>query len=258
MFIILINILLVPLYLKYLTVEEYGLITFFANLTSAFVILDMGLGLTVNKEVAASEAKENSQKKTGDIIRSFELVYWLMALIIGIFLFLFSKWISINWLNVKYISIDQLTLIISLMGLALVFRWPISFYENILSGFQKMVSLNFIKIIISAINLSFCYVLFNFYNLKIKGYFIFIALIFFTHICLLLFTVWSKKKLSFIKSKFFLRILLKSKSYIFGIGLYSIIGTLYVIIDKIIISKYFLTEELAYYSLVSMACLSLF
>ena len=58
---VLVNALLVPIYLEYLSIEEYGVITFFSTLTSAFVILDMGLGLTVNK-VASSLAKKDSKE----------------------------------------------------------------------------------------------------------------------------------------------------------------------------------------------------
>tara|TARA_B100000767_G_scaffold274571_1_gene308007 strand:+ start:228 stop:1154 length:927 start_codon:yes stop_codon:yes gene_type:complete len=71
-------------------------------------------------------------------------------------------------------------------------------------------------------------------------------------------SVWRVKELKFFKAKFDLRILKQSKKYILGIGVYSIIGTIYVVIDKIIISKFFLASELAYYSLISMASLSLF
>ena len=257
-FMVVINILLVPLYLKHLSVEEYGIITFFASLMSVFVILDVGLGLTINKEVATSQAKVKNLNTTSDIIRSFELVYWFMALLIGLILFIFSEWIATSWLNVEYIKKDDLTLIVSLMGLALIFRWPISFYENVLSGFQKMVSINTIKIIIGIFNFSFLFFLFTYFNLEIKGYFLFLALVYFLQTGLLTSTVWKVKDLTFLKAKFYLSILKRNKNYILGIGIYSIIGTLYVAIDRFVISNFFLTSELAYYSLASIASLSLF
>ncbi len=257
-FMLIINILLVPLYLKYLSVEEYGIITFFASLMSVFVILDIGLGLTINKEVATSQAEEKKLNSTSDIIRSFEIVYWSMALLIGLILFAFSEWIAVSWLNVEYIKKDDLTLIVSLMGLALIFRWPISFYENVLSGFQKMVKINTIKIIIGIFNFGFLFFLFSFFNLEIKGYFLFLGLVYFIQTGLLTSTVWKVKNLTFSKAKFYLSILKRNKSYILGIGIYSVSGTLYVAIDRFVISNFFLTSELAYYSLASMASLSLF
>ena len=257
-FMVIINILLVPLYLKYLSTEEYGLITFFASLMSVFVILDMGLGLCVNKEVAIAEAIDKKNNLTENIIRSFELVYWAMALLIGVGLFMFSEWIAVSWLNVEEITNNELTIIVSLMGLTLLFRWPISFYENVLKKKKKMVSINVIKITVGIFNFGFLFFLFNFFNLEIKGYFIFLALVYLIQTSLLIFRVWKVKDLSFYNAKIESSILKRNKNYILGIGLYSILGTLYVVIDKFVISKFFLTSELAYYSIASLASLSLF
>ena len=111
---VIVNFSLVPIYLKYLSVEEYGIITFFGTITSVFVILDMGLGLTVNKEIATSIAKKESKKETGDVIRTFEIIYWLVAIFIGCILLFASNFIAENWLNVEEISYGTLSSIISL------------------------------------------------------------------------------------------------------------------------------------------------
>ena len=42
----------VPLYLKFLGIEAYGLIGFYAMLQAAFQILDLGLSQTINREMA--------------------------------------------------------------------------------------------------------------------------------------------------------------------------------------------------------------
>lgn len=254
---VLINFLLVPLYLRYLSVEEYGLIAFFGTLSSAFVILDMGLGLTVNKEVATSLAKGESKRQTSDIIRSFELVYWGVAFVIGLFVLISANWIASYWLNVETISDETLTLIVSLMGLALLFRWPISFYNNVLSGFQKMVKLNVIKIIVLVLNILCLYLLFEYYKLKISGFFKFLTLLYIVNITLLIFNVWNIKNIKPLAAKFNLNILKKSKRYILGIGVFSILGTVFILLDKIVISKFFLATDLGHYSLMSMMTLAL-
>ena len=254
---LIINFLLVPVYLKFLTAEEYGLIVFFTTLVSSFVVLDMGLGLTINREVASSVALNNSSKQTADIIRSFESIYWALAVVIGVFLNVFAEWISINWLNVENINQDQLKFVIRLIGFALMVRWPISFYDNVMSGFQKMFPLNLIKIVVGILNISVLYSLFYYFDIGIAGYFIFLVSLYFFHVSALICNIWRTNSLDFWKAKFRFDILKKSKTYILGIGFYSIIGTLYVIIDKLLISKAFLTTELAYYSLISMATLSI-
>lgn len=254
---VLVNFLLVPIYLEYLSIEEYGVVTFFSTVTSAFVILDMGLGLTVNKEIASSLAKNETGKETGNIIRTFEAVYWSIAFFIGLILFFTAEIISRNWLNVQEISSETLTVIVSLMGLALIFKWPISFYNNALSGFQKMVNLNIIKSIIYVLNIVGIFILFRFFNLNLKGVFIFLTFIYLFNTSLLIYNLWSFGGLSILKSKFKIKILKKSKKYILSIGFFSIIGTLFVLLDKIVISKFFLISDLGHYSIVSMMTLAL-
>ena len=48
----LISILLIPLYLGMMGAEAYGLIAFFSMLQSWFIVLDLGLSLTIARESA--------------------------------------------------------------------------------------------------------------------------------------------------------------------------------------------------------------
>ena len=45
-------VIVIPVYVKYLGVESYGLIGFFASLQIIFSVLDMGLSATLNREFA--------------------------------------------------------------------------------------------------------------------------------------------------------------------------------------------------------------
>ena len=52
----LLGLAVVPLYLKYLGLEAYGLIGFFATIQALFLILDMGMSPTMNREIARCSA----------------------------------------------------------------------------------------------------------------------------------------------------------------------------------------------------------
>ena len=51
-----------------------------------------------------------------------------MALLIGVILFVFAEWIAVSWLNVEHITNNELTFIVSLMGLKILIR--IDFQQN--------------------------------------------------------------------------------------------------------------------------------
>ena len=63
--------------------------------------------------------------------------------------------------------------------------------------------------------------------------------------------------MNILKSKFKIKLLKKSIKYILGIGFFSIIGTIFVLLDKIVVSKFFLISDLGHYSIVSMMTLAL-
>ena len=48
----LMSLAFVPLYIKFMGIESYGLIGIFATLQAMFVLLDMGLSATLNREMA--------------------------------------------------------------------------------------------------------------------------------------------------------------------------------------------------------------
>jgi len=66
----LLGLLLIPLYLKYLGIEAYGLVGFFTSLTGMLGILDLGIGATMNRELARYSAKEGTVDKQRDLVRT--------------------------------------------------------------------------------------------------------------------------------------------------------------------------------------------
>jgi O-antigen/teichoic acid export membrane protein len=52
----------IPLYIKYLGVEAYGLVGLFSVLQISFTLLDMGMSLTLSREMARFRAKVNDNE----------------------------------------------------------------------------------------------------------------------------------------------------------------------------------------------------
>ena len=54
---------LVPLYIRVLGIEAYGLIGFFTTLQAVFALLDLGLSTTLNRETARLSARADSAQE---------------------------------------------------------------------------------------------------------------------------------------------------------------------------------------------------
>lgn len=132
-----IGIAVVPLYLKYLGIEAYGLIGFFVTTQALLQLLDMGLAPTVNREVARCSAAGNL-KEAGKLLHTLAIVYWAMAGVIAALLLVLAPVIAGRWLQSKSLSPQTIEHAVMLMGMVAACRWPIGLYQGALIGTQRL------------------------------------------------------------------------------------------------------------------------
>ena len=74
----------VPLYIKFMGIESYGIVGIFASLQAIFSLLDMGLSTTLNRELARLSAIPSREQEMRDLLRTLEIIYWGLAVVVGI------------------------------------------------------------------------------------------------------------------------------------------------------------------------------
>ena len=135
-----------PLYVHYLGLEEYGLIGFFTTLQVLLQLLDAGLATTINREVAwHSAAGEPREART--VLRTVAVIYWTLAVIIGLLLAASAPAIASHWLTSPTVDPTVLTRAVMLMGLAIACRWPIALYQGALIGAQRLAVSSGVQIV---------------------------------------------------------------------------------------------------------------
>src|SRR4051794_27741970 len=94
-----VSILCTPFLIKMLGVEAYGLIAFYTLLQSFMQILDMGMGPTVNREIAQSWKNDQgaNSKESARFISTMERWYWILGSIAGLVLLIFAPYIVFIW-----------------------------------------------------------------------------------------------------------------------------------------------------------------
>jgi O-antigen/teichoic acid export membrane protein len=134
-----IGILTVPLYIKYMDSEAYGLIGFFGMLQAWFNLLDVGLSSTISRQTARFHAGALPDFEFRSLVVVLEKLFLLIAIIGGVILFVFSDWLASSWL--KAVSLTNLDLIISLKIIAIVvaLRWICGFYRGIIVGSERLI-----------------------------------------------------------------------------------------------------------------------
>lgn len=140
----LIQLAFVPLYIKFLGMEAYGLIGFFIMLQTVLGVLDLGLSTTLTRELALRSASDNTQEAR-NLVRTMEWIYWPIAIVIAVGIAIIAPWIASSWLSSNALPAQSLLHTIILMGFAIAAQWPYSLYSGGLIGLQKQVLLNTVR-----------------------------------------------------------------------------------------------------------------
>src|SRR5271169_2176126 len=96
---VLLQLVCVPLYLKFLGIEAYGLIGFYLILQTGLQVLDFGLSPTMNREMARYSVQPEKSAEARDLVRTLEIGYWLIGIVIGAAIMWAAPWLSTRWIK---------------------------------------------------------------------------------------------------------------------------------------------------------------
>jgi O-antigen/teichoic acid export membrane protein len=137
-----VGLLCVPAYLKLLGAESYGLVGLFVTLQSVFVVLDLGIGATVSRELARLDARGGEARTQRDLVYTLQAVYWLMALLVGVTVFALAPALARHWVRPQTLSAEAVTTCVRMMAAAMAFQFPLGFYQGGLLGLQRQPLFN--------------------------------------------------------------------------------------------------------------------
>ena len=147
----LVGLAFIPMYIRYLGIESYGLIGFFATLQTWCFMLDLGLSGTLNREMARFSAGGIPAQATRDLVKSVELLYAGIACLVALIVAGLSQVIAGGWINAQTLSTDTLAQAVLLMGLALAFQWMGTLYRSALLGLHRQVWLSLMTAVMAAV-----------------------------------------------------------------------------------------------------------
>lgn len=137
------QLIFVPVYIRLLGMESYGLIGLYASLQAWMSVMDLGMTPTLTREMARSLAVgSNEDLSSRDILRTLEIVTAVIAGLFLVLLILSADWISTNWLRVTQLPTSIVAHSILLMGGVVAARWMAGLYRGGLMGLQKQVRMN--------------------------------------------------------------------------------------------------------------------
>ncbi len=244
-------IIITPVYIKYLGIGAYGLIGFYLTLKASFGFLELGLGRSCNREIARLTSTDN-YKKIQQTLRTFEVFYWCLAIVIFITILFFSDKIANFWLSSETISTSQLTNYLIIIGAIIAIQWPVSLYVGALSGLQEQVKMNSLQVVVSILNWGGAAFVIIFIHNSLTAFFywqIFVAGI---SVISFLILTWICVNGGFLWASFSSNIVRNLMSITTQMATNSIIGTFIRQIDKLLLSALLPLEQFGIYALVAL------
>ena len=136
-YIALVGLAVVPLYLRHLGAEAFGLIGFFTMLQAWFQLLDLGLAPTLAREAARFRGGATSAAELRAIFRALQLFFGATAVLGALLIIVGAPFIATGWMQFRSLSIDEATRALVLMGLAVPMRWMSGLYRGAFGGFER-------------------------------------------------------------------------------------------------------------------------
>lgn len=141
----LMGVVFVPLYIRALGMESFALVGLMLSIQALSMLLDLGMGGVLNRELARRSHDPNLKLTMGDLVRTFEYLVWPIALLVALAIWLASGYLANHWLHPEHLTREETKRAIAVMGLAIALQWPSSFYANGLSGLEQQLRLNWIN-----------------------------------------------------------------------------------------------------------------
>src|SRR5579859_1342764 len=94
---------LIPLYVRLMGVESYGLVGVFASFQAVLLLLDMGLSTTLNRELARLPHQKGGAEAR-DWVRTMEVPYWGAASVVLIVAWPLGSLIALHWVQPGHLS----------------------------------------------------------------------------------------------------------------------------------------------------------
>ena len=132
----------VPLYIRQLGMEAYGLIGLFAVMQAWLTLLDMGMTPTLAREMARFTAGAHSVQSIRNLLRSVEIVCFGLAIAICLVVWASAGWLASDWLKAEKLPTGVVKDAIAVMALVVALRFVEGIYRSALFGLQRQVWCN--------------------------------------------------------------------------------------------------------------------
>lgn len=246
-----IQLAFIPIYIKYLGVEGYGLIGVFGIMQSCSALLDMGMTPTLSREMARFTAGAHTPQSIRDMMRSVEIICFSIAALIGVGGWMGSAHIAQYWIKAEKFSGEAVSNAVMIMVLVVALRFCEGIYRGALFGLQKQVWYNSVNALLSTLRAGGAVLLLAFVSPTIEVFFYWQGLISLGSVMIFAGYVYKILPPAPILARFSFEVLREIWKFSVGMMGITLTAILLTQMDKILLLRLLALESFGYYALAS-------
>jgi O-antigen/teichoic acid export membrane protein len=239
----------VPLYIRYLGIEAYGLMGMFALLQSMLALLDMGISPTLSREFARFRGGAIDVSNARSLLRSAELVFAGLALAISLAIWEASNWFASEWVHAANLPAAAVEQAFAIMGFVVALRFFEGIYRGAMVGMQRQVLLSLSNAGLATVRGGGAAALIVWVSPTTTAFFLWQAAISIFSALLLGALVYSSLPHSTVRTELSIRALKGVRRFAGGMAGISVLSLLLTQSDKILLSKLLSLAEYGHYML---------
>jgi O-antigen/teichoic acid export membrane protein len=239
----------IPLYIKYLGIEAYGLIGLFALLQAWLSLLDMGMTPTLGREMARFTGGAHSSQSIRDLLRSIEVVACVIAVSIASGIALCANWIATFWLQAESLPVDVISQAFVLMGLVTAIRFIEGVYRSSIIGLQRQILFNILNSAMATLRGLGAVGVLVWVSASIEAFFIWQGVVSIATLFILAITTYTSLPPAKRTGQFSLEALRRVWRFAGGMLGITLLSLMLTQVDKVLLSKLLSLKEYGYYTL---------
>lgn len=238
----------VPLILPYIGIEAYGLVGFYVAIQGIVTVLDLGLNVAITRDFGVIGHDPANASQLRDLLRTSEIIYLGMAIAMALTWLVASR-IILDWVNPSGLSEQTVYNSLLIMGVPLALQFPLSLYGGGLYGMHRQALVSAIGVVFSLLRNLGVIAILHFVSASPETYFGWNALCVGLQVPVLMLAMHSVMPLASGRSRFRFELLTRQWRFVAGIGVVTLASTLFLQVDKFVLSRIVPLETFGYYSL---------
>jgi O-antigen/teichoic acid export membrane protein len=238
----------IPLYVRYLGVEAYGLIGLFAMLQGWLLLLDLGMAPAISREMARFDGRAGHAQSLRNLLRSAEAIALVLAVVIAGSFWLASGWLATRWLSPRAVPASVVVQSLSIMGSVIGLRIVENLYRSTLIGLQRQVPLNAINASVATFRGLGAVVVLAFVSPTLQAYFLWQGTVSLLSVAALALAAYRVIPVADAPGTFSMQALRGVWRFATGTVAITFLSLLLTNVDKILLSRLLSLEDFGYYA----------